>query len=97
MTCVRLLAPLAPPGLLLKVGTGGQEGGIGAVLALLGGADLAVLTWTIDLKQEPNISYVRPGNQRADNPLLFGRYRGVCWIVGMLVCQIINNQLAFLQ
>ena len=51
MTCVRLLAPLAPPGLLLKVGTGGQEGGIGAVLALLGGADLAVLTWTIDLKQ----------------------------------------------
>ena len=43
MTCAVGLTP-APPGLQLDVGAGGQEGGAGAVLALLGGADLGVVT-----------------------------------------------------
>ena len=43
MTCAVGLTP-APPGLHLDVGAGGQEGGAGAVLALLGGADLGVVT-----------------------------------------------------
>ena len=51
VTCAVGLTP-APPGLHLDVGTGGQEGGAGAVLALLGGADLGVVTLAIHLKQE---------------------------------------------